>query len=514
MSSTGPGRTHARPRGSPRDQGCLRPATRASGRDGSATGGSHARSVRMRAILRNGELSTAPRDVPGVPRGRTADRRLEPVDPARPLAGTEVTICCWPFTALKSHRTLATRPPRVRRGHGRRGSVRRLPGAEHGHHRRRGRGASARHRFRESRRRDRPRKDTGTSSTWAHPWISISCGQIRARTSSRWGHRRGRRMAVPRRQPLRRVREGERQGPDLVPEAGAPGGRLRRPHDMGGAAGAQQRPAIVGTHSLVPWARVRQLHWMARHRLDREPRARGGRHRGVRPDDVPRDALRQPRRSGRRSGGSTTSSSRRNRSWAGPEGAITTNIFKAPDPLVDNPPGCWLHLGTTLHGGVPPDGSAGTTTGVFPFPSVSGRSPALIGGGSIVAAFSDRPEVRELVRFVLGPSFGRASGGIRSPSSCPPTAGSTSAGTRRSSGARPRCSWPRWKPTRSIRRLGPDAEEDRERRFWDAMVTYFHEGPESLDRLLDRSRRRLAGRRLSTNEEARAAMQPAPLAVR
>ena len=69
---------------------------------------------------------------------------------------------------------------------------------------------------------------------------------------------RGRRMAVARRQPLRSVRGGERQEPDLVPEAGAPGGRLRRPHDMGGAAGAQQRPAIVGTHAMVRWAQVGQ----------------------------------------------------------------------------------------------------------------------------------------------------------------------------------------------------------------------------------------------------------------
>ena len=167
-----------------------------------------------------------------------------------------------------------------------------------------------------------------------------------------------------------------------------------------------------------------------------------------------------------------------------PEGAITTNVFHAPDPLVDDPPGCWLHLGASFTAGFLPEGSAGTTAGVFPFPSVSGRSPALIGGGLMVAAFSDRPEVRELVRFVLGPSFGKhqaASG-----------PGFMSANRRFDI---------RWYPPfvrRQAKVLVAALEADAfrfdasdlmprtigERLFWDAMVRYLREGPESLDRIL------------------------------
>src|SRR5439155_12911697 len=42
-----------------------------------------------------------------------------------------------------------------------------------------------------------------------------------------------------------------------------------------------------------------------------------------------------------------------------------------------------------------------------PFPALTETAPrGLLGAGSMVAAFADRPEVREVVRFLLGPKFG------------------------------------------------------------------------------------------------------------
>lgn len=48
------------------------------------------------------------------------------------------------------------------------------------------------------------------------------------------------------------------------------------------------------------------------------------------------------------------------------------------------------------------------TVGVFPTPTIAERGSAgVIGGGSMIVVFSDRPEVREFVRYLLGPDFGR-----------------------------------------------------------------------------------------------------------
>ena len=90
----------------------------------------------------------------------------------------------------------------------------------------------------------------------------------------------------------------------------------------------------------------------------------------------------------------------------GPEGAGAISFDQAPLPLVDDPPGCWLHLQASFAAAFLPDGSVGRTTDVFPFPSVGGEDAMLIGAGDMLTAFSDRPEVRELVRFLLSPDYG------------------------------------------------------------------------------------------------------------
>ena len=52
-------------------------------------------------------------------------------------------------------------------------------------------------------------------------------------------------------------------------------------------------------------------------------------------------------------------------------------------------------------------GWVGTTTDVFAFPSVGAQSAAWSGAGDMIGVFSDRPEVREFVRYMLGPEYGK-----------------------------------------------------------------------------------------------------------
>jgi alpha-glucoside transport system substrate-binding protein len=74
--------------------------------------------------------------------------------------------------------------------------------------------------------------------------------------------------------------------------------------------------------------------------------------------------------------------------------------------LLDDPPGCWLHLQASFAASVLPRDSVGTATDVFPFPSMTPDETTLIGSGEMVTALSDRPEVREMIRFLLSPDFG------------------------------------------------------------------------------------------------------------
>ena len=134
----------------------------------------------------------------------------------------------------------------------------------------------------------------------------------------------------------------------------------------------------------------------------------------------------------------------------GPEGAAETSIFDAQTPMFDDPPGCWLYLFPTFAAfGLPQGEAPGRSTDTFPFPSVEGQAEALIGGGEMVGAFSDRPEVRELIRWLLSPNT-VWSGRRRGSNSCRPTATSTSTTIRRSSVVRPRSFRRHWLRTRSV----------------------------------------------------------------
>jgi alpha-glucoside transport system substrate-binding protein len=89
------------------------------------------------------------------------------------------------------------------------------------------------------------------------------------------------------------------------------------------------------------------------------------------------------------------------------EGAVEGPFDQAQLPMVEqSPPGCWLHQFPSFGANFIPPGSVGSTTDFIPFPSVGAPSSAVMGAGDMIGVFSDRPEVREVVRYMLGPEYG------------------------------------------------------------------------------------------------------------
>jgi DNA-binding SARP family transcriptional activator/ABC-type glycerol-3-phosphate transport system substrate-binding protein len=170
----------------------------------------------------------------------------------------------------------------------------------------------------------------------------------------------------------------------------------------------------------------------------------------------------------------------------GTHGAAISEWGLAQLPMVESdPPQCWLyHFPSFTSLGLPP-GSVGTTTDAFPFPSPSPAShDAVVGGVSTALVFADRPEVREVVRFLASPEFGRdwfTAGD-----------GNLSANARFDLSAYD-ASWRRFAGTLrvalasdSFRIDGGDLmpPEVGTSPFWGAMIRYLEEGPESLDAIL------------------------------
>jgi serine/threonine protein kinase/ABC-type glycerol-3-phosphate transport system substrate-binding protein len=91
------------------------------------------------------------------------------------------------------------------------------------------------------------------------------------------------------------------------------------------------------------------------------------------------------------------------------DGAAESDFAFAQQPMVKRqPPGCWLYQFPSFATAFMPPGSFGATTDIFPFPSMEADPHGVLGAGTIVGAFSDRPEVRELVRYMLSPRYGEA----------------------------------------------------------------------------------------------------------
>jgi DNA-binding SARP family transcriptional activator/ABC-type glycerol-3-phosphate transport system substrate-binding protein len=92
----------------------------------------------------------------------------------------------------------------------------------------------------------------------------------------------------------------------------------------------------------------------------------------------------------------------------GTDGTVVTNFQVAQLPMVtSDPPECWLYHFPSFASYGLPRGSIGTTTDAFAFPSPNaGHDDVLLGGGAIAVAFSDRPEVRAVMRSLVRPDFG------------------------------------------------------------------------------------------------------------
>jgi alpha-glucoside transport system substrate-binding protein len=78
------------------------------------------------------------------------------------------------------------------------------------------------------------------------------------------------------------------------------------------------------------------------------------------------------------------------------------------DPQFSDPPGCWLHhQATFMQLRFPPGAAAGTDVGYFVMPPVEpGGEAPVFGGAGLATGLRDRPEVRELLRWMLSPQWG------------------------------------------------------------------------------------------------------------
>ena len=90
------------------------------------------------------------------------------------------------------------------------------------------------------------------------------------------------------------------------------------------------------------------------------------------------------------------------------ESAATLPWWAAIGPMFEEPPGCWLyHQASFIGSQLPYDVYPGRDTAFFPFPTISPEySRAVLGGGESMIAFRDRPEVRELIRYMASADFG------------------------------------------------------------------------------------------------------------
>jgi alpha-glucoside transport system substrate-binding protein len=170
----------------------------------------------------------------------------------------------------------------------------------------------------------------------------------------------------------------------------------------------------------------------------------------------------------------------------GPQGVLETYFGQAQLPMViKDPPECWLHQFPDFAAEFLPGGSVGTDTTIFPFPTFGGGERGILGSGDMLAAFSDRPEVREVVRFILSPEFGA---GMAAKGH-----GYLSADRRFDTSLYA----PFWRKQAeliddalAIDTFRFDASdlmpvEIGERAFWEGMLNYLREGPGSVDGILE-----------------------------
>lgn len=88
--------------------------------------------------------------------------------------------------------------------------------------------------------------------------------------------------------------------------------------------------------------------------------------------------------------------------YGGTPTILTTGFGDAPKPLFDNPPKCWLHRQASfITNFFPKDAKVGTDVDYFYLPPIDAQyGKPVLGSGSLSAMFNDRPEVREVMKFL------------------------------------------------------------------------------------------------------------------
>jgi alpha-glucoside transport system substrate-binding protein len=89
----------------------------------------------------------------------------------------------------------------------------------------------------------------------------------------------------------------------------------------------------------------------------------------------------------------------------GTTGVISTAFGEAPRPLLDTPPGCYLHRQASFIVEFLPDTVAlGTDISVFPLPPMDpNQGNAVVLGGILFGVFNDTPAVRALITYLATP---------------------------------------------------------------------------------------------------------------
>jgi len=88
--------------------------------------------------------------------------------------------------------------------------------------------------------------------------------------------------------------------------------------------------------------------------------------------------------------------------YGGVPNILTTPFGDAPDPLFDEPPKCWLHRQASFITNFFPESAVvGVDVDYFYLPPIDpAMGKPVLGSGSIQAMFNDRPEVREVMKFL------------------------------------------------------------------------------------------------------------------
>ena len=172
--------------------------------------------------------------------------------------------------------------------------------------------------------------------------------------------------------------------------------------------------------------------------------------------------------------------------YGGRKTAARTLVVRAQRPMIRrDPPGCWLDQTPSFLEGWFPKRTLGRAFNVFPFPSMNEASLGpVLGGGSMLAAFADRPEVREFVKFLLSPAYGiemaGSEHGFISPNRRFDLANYAPFDRQQAELARKALAMDTFRFDASDlmpAEVGQDV-------FWRSMMRYLAEGPSSLDRIL------------------------------